>query len=214
MLLHAWVKPSLVEELRREMPLYAVATQPPKLFAIPEPPRLDVDAEGLVQSCPLLKACFQECIRLHSTLISVRSIQESFLASERSEDTPRGGRPKTYSMEARSYVVTLLGVHVQGFKRDLYPEFFRPQKFIKEEKGIEGKRSGDGEGPNTWGVCPGKTIAEKETFAFVAAILALWDYTPSNPSGWVVPGHSSSSVVAGPLNDIRVVVRPRELPTA
>ncbi|KAI9700420.1 MAG: hypothetical protein M1836_002435 [Candelina mexicana] len=89
--------PGLVGRIRQEIELSIKASQPEPIFNLPEPPRLKKIGESLSVTCPLLKACYLETLRLNSSPWSVGSICADFvLTSER--DGP-GGKPKSFVLK-------------------------------------------------------------------------------------------------------------------
>lgn len=206
-LLHISADPSLVQQIRNETSPYAKATQPPQTLAIAEPPQLSIDANGLVKSCPLLKACFHECVRLHSTPTSVRSITKTFEATSPTSDS-------SHILEAGKFVAAPLHLHHHDPSIFESPYIFQPSRFLPDNtKRIKDTTMADKLKP--WGIgssaCPGRAYAEKEVLAYVAGIFALWDFEPTDRRGWVVPGQRERAVVCVPDVDVRVRVRSRPL---
>ena len=65
MLLHIHADPTLLAQIHAEIAPFVLITQPPQVLSIPSPPRLSIHLSGLVTSCPLLKSCLYECLRLY-----------------------------------------------------------------------------------------------------------------------------------------------------
>ena len=210
MLLHIWDAPGLAQEIRREIQPYTKATQPPSAFGLPEPARLKIDLEGLLCSCPVLKACFYECLRLYSAPMSVRKVKTSFSMGEHNSG---GSDPQLVRLEAGTFLVAPLGIQHHDASCFDNPLLFNSRRFLST--GRDGKPKCDPGALKPWGVgesaCPGRHFAEKQVLAFVAAILSLWDMEPIGWKGWAIPSHDVHLVVATPRTDLRVLVRPREL---
>lgn len=216
-LVRVYSNPVLVQKLRDEVHPFAKASQPSQVFAIPEPARLEIDDAGLVQSCPLLKACLLECLRLYSIPISMGIVQEdlSVLESPKDGRSNPGERPQSFVLKAGDFAASLLDVQ----RYDPYycesPTSFQPDRFLEPSGSVRGQRTLVKETLQSWGVgetaCPGRVLAEQEVLAFVAAILVLWDLEPVNSQGWLVPRRKTSAIVSLPIADIRVRIRPRDL---
>jgi len=215
MLTHIWAAPGLVGKVRDETDPFAKATQPPQVFAIPEPARLKIDVEGLVQSCPLLKACFYECIRLHSATTSLRSITKAFEVHDMQEGANSGRLPHTYVLEAGELVAAPLSVHHHDSLFFKSPDAFDPSRFLRPSEHAEGKRVVIEGMFKPWGAgvsaCPGRAYAEKKVLAFTAGILALWDLEPADARAWAIPKQKECSIVSVPSADLRVRINSRPL---
>lgn len=209
MLIRVWETPNLVHEIRDEIARFAQTTQPPQIFGIPELPRLKLDLDGLVNSCPLLKACFHETLRLHSMPISVRSVPKDVIVGE-----AKGPGP-SYALDAGSIIAAPLGLHHHDPRFFESPFTFQPRRFLESSESAEGKQTVIERTLRPWGVgeyaCPGRAYAEQEVLAFVASILALWDFEPGGNGKWIVPKQTERAVVSVPSGDVRVRLRPRQL---
>ena len=81
--------PELLASIREEIAPYAQAVQPKQEFPIPEPPRLEAfNLEGLCSSCPLLKSCYVECLRLDTASWSLKVVKQDFVLQSREKDSP------------------------------------------------------------------------------------------------------------------------------
>lgn len=215
MLTHIWAVPGLMERVRDEIVPFAKAVQPPQVFGIPEPARLDIDVDSLAQSCPLLKACFYECVRLYSATTSVRSVTKTCEVYEAQEGATAGRYPHSYVLEAGRLVAASLGVHHHDSRYFKCPNAFDPSRFLRPSEHVEGKQIVVEGLLKPWGVgasaCPARAYAEKEVLAFAGAILALWDFEPADSRGWAIPGQKECSIVSVPSADLRVKISPKPL---
>ena len=214
MLFHIFSSPGLVDDIRHQISPYIAATQPLNTFGIPEPPRLIVkEVEGLVSACPLLRACFYECLRLYSKPLSVRKVIKAFSVTGATSDN--SGQPigQHYAMRPDTYVVAPLSLRSYDGSSFDTPELFKPERFLS--MGQDGRQKCDRNILRPWGLgkeaCPGRDFAEKQVFVFVAAIVSLWDIEPTGLKGWEIPHHAVCSVVAAPTADIRISIRARKL---
>ena len=79
--------PSLLTRIREEITPFVAAVQPKQEFPVPEPPRLEpFDVEGLCNSCPLLKSCYVESLRLDTASWSLKLVQQDFVLQSREKD--------------------------------------------------------------------------------------------------------------------------------
>lgn len=124
-------------------------------------------------------------------------------------------QPPTYFLRAGEFVAVPLAL--QGRDPSVFdaPGVFRPERFlVASEKGAgreiaqldEFKRWNEGEVTGL-----GKELRERVVLAFVAGLLALWDFEPVGSGGWVVPVHRASPNFMEPAGDIRVRVRRKVL---
>lgn len=215
MLTHIWSVPGFVGKVRSEIDPFARATQPPQVFGIPEPARLNIDLDGLAQSCPLLKACFYESIRLHSATTSMRSATKTIEVHDPQEGPNTSRHPRSYVLEAGDLVAAPLGVHHHDHRYFKSPNVFEPGRFLEPSKNAGGKQIVTAGTLKPWGLgaaaCPGRAYAEKEALAFAAGILALWDFEPATSRGWVIPKQKEHSILAVPSAELRVRINPRPL---
>jgi cytochrome P450 len=66
MLVHIISDPKILEEIRQETSKYAKAVQEQAIMGFSVPPRVSIDAKGLLNHCPLLKSAYIETVRLYS----------------------------------------------------------------------------------------------------------------------------------------------------
>lgn len=214
--MHIWNTPGLVDQVRSETAAFAKGSQQPQQFGFLEAPRLQLTVEGgLSRSCPLLKACYYECLRLYSTSMAIMSIEGSFALTEIVKDSHSSVRCHSISMEAGRFAVVPLAVHYHDPRFFESPREFRPKRFLNSNVDGEGKQGFDGkplliEGKELF-FCPAHFRLENEILAFVAGILALWDFDPTDSKGWSLPGRKHSIGMALPSTDIRVRLRRRTL---
>lgn len=214
--MHLWSTPGLVDQVRSETAAFAKGSQQPQQFGFPEAPRLQlIVEEGLSRSCPLLKACYYECLRLYSTSMAIMSIERNFALFEIVKDSQPAVRTPSFSMEAGNFTVVPLAVHYHDPRFFESPSEFRPKRFLNSAADGKRKQGIDGtpllnEGKEHF-FCPARFRLENEILAFVAGILTLWDFDPADSNGWILPGRKHFIGVALPSTDIRVRLRRRNL---
>lgn len=216
-LIRIYSNPGLVQEVRDEVRPFAKASQPPEVFGIPEPARLEINDAGLVRSCPLLKACLYECLRLHSKPVSMRLVQKdlTIFKSRDEGQSFEGEQPQSFVLEAGDFVASLSNAHPHDPHHYESANSFRPGRFLRSGGCTQEQRTFFQGALKPWGLgecaCPGRVLAEQEVLAFVAAILVLWDLEPVDSQGWIMPRHKTSAVVSLPAADIRARLRPISL---
>ena len=217
MLTRVYSSPALTQRLRDEVQSFAKASQPSPVFGIPEPARLEINDVGLVQSCPLLKACLHECLRLYSKATSMAIVQKDLSILESREDgrSVNGEGPQSFKLEAGDFAASLSDVHQPESCHYESSDSFQPDNFLVSSDSVREQQTLVRGALKPWGLgefaYPGHVFAEQEVLAFVAAILVLWDLEPVNSQGWIVPRQKISAIISLPSADIRVRLRPREL---
>jgi hypothetical protein len=66
MLVHIISDPKLLKQIRQESSRYAKAVQEQAIMGFSVPPKVSIDAKGLLNKCPLLKGAYIETVRLYS----------------------------------------------------------------------------------------------------------------------------------------------------
>lgn len=123
----------LLQRIRIEIAPYAAIETAKKGSHLPEPTRLRLDTEGLSGSCPLLRACYLEALRLHSGSATVRQVRKETVVTETAADSP-SGQAQSYILEAGSYVEICHKLHHSDPRYFAQPEQFCPERFLVAEK--------------------------------------------------------------------------------
>ena len=179
--MHLCSTPGLVDQVCPETAAFAKSSQQPQQFGFPEASRLQLTVEGgLSLSCPLLKACYYECLWLYLTPMAVSSIERNFVLSEIARDGPSGVGRHSFSMEAGKFTVVPLAVDFYNLRFFESPREFQPKRFLNSA--ADGERRHEFHGTplmidgNEFLFCPARFHLENEILVFVAGILALWDF--------------------------------------
>ncbi|KAE8146134.1 cytochrome P450 [Aspergillus avenaceus] len=216
-LLRLYADPSLLDEVRKEVAPYVNAHRPTKEetgFPFEEPPRVSIDLEGLVQSCPLLKASFYETLRLDSADMSLRELTSDLTISESTEDAAiyGSGEPRTYKVRKGENITLHHGVLQNDTRYFSNPDQFDPLRFILTDPQTGVKRADMHTihpfGGDMFG-CKGRLFAERQILAFVATIISMWDIEPTDRDQFTIPGHKQSGGAYLPQADIRVCLTTR-----
>jgi cytochrome P450 len=212
MILRILATPGLVDRIRAEVEPHAQASQPGNTLGLAEPPILKISLAGLRGECPLLKSCYFETLRLDSSPWSIRYITKDFTITEQEKDRLEDAR--SFALKAGEYVGIPSDVHQSDPRYFPSPESFMAERFLTQKP--DGKVEADIGTLRPYGggnaMCMGKLFAEGEVLAFVAGIVALWDFEPAGVDGWQIPNHARASGVTVPKTDIRVRIRRRKLP--
>lgn len=216
-LFHIYSDPKLLAALQEEMAPFVKASRlTPKETGLPfaEPPRLSLNLEGLLTSCPLLRAAFYEAIRMYTNSASYRELTSDLTLAESAEDAGIFGaaQPRSYHFRKGDILVVAHGAHQIDPRYHANPDKFDPYRFIVKDPET-GKISTDIGTIRPFGggasMCKGRVFAEREIMAFTAAILALWDVEPVSPKGWEHPGYELGSGTYRPARDVRVRMKHR-----
>ena len=215
MLIHIYSDSALLRDIRDEVEPFAQAKQPPPLMGIAALPQLKLDAKALVNCCPLLKACFLETMRLHSSSVSCMSVERAVVLREQPVSGSNLPQPCSFALKAGSVVAAPSYLHHHDPQYFESPDHFVPSRFLRETRSTPGKRVIDQGTLVPWGLegnaCPAKAFAEQHVLAFVAGILPLWDVTPVCPQGWIIPKQIERSLVFVPSKDVMVRIGQRDL---
>lgn len=206
---------TLLEDVRKEIAPYAKASRPTLEetgFPFREPPRISIDSDGLYSSCPLLRACYYEAMRLDSAPLSFRKLTSDLSLTGLSDDASNAGmmHPWAYQFQKADNIVIPHGVFHRNAQHFSDPEKYDPLRFIRtNESGVkEAYVHSINPSACSFG-CEGSMPTELEILAFTAAILAMWDIEPTSESGLVIPKHKPASATFFPKRDTRVKLRAR-----
>lgn len=218
----------------KEIAPYARSSRPDSKetgFHIQEPPRLSLNLEGLLTSCPLFRATVWETIRLHTASFTYRKLRSDVTLVESEKDAELAkhvGGAHPYCLRAGEYVCvpqSVLNTHPAYFSD---PEEFDPRRFQRgspdEEKPSSDPSAPRQEGNTTTssaalpkleldGMPPftgaDDQLSEQLVMMFTAAVLATWDIQPVGSKSWKVPKRKLGSLVFGPARDVRVRMKYR-----
>ena len=213
-LVHIWAIPGLVEEVRREIDPFTgglASRQAPLRNA-----HLKINIDGIIRSCPLLKACYFETLRLDHEPTSIRHIEKDLTVPSHSVDDLSIDAPSvaTHVFKAGTFVTIPHCIHQRDPKCFPDPLVFDKDRFLTRDG--NGKLVARASSLKPWGgghaMCKGRLFAERECLLIVAGILALWDFAPVAPNGWRVPEHRKATGVNLPAGDLRVIVSRRKFP--
>lgn len=132
MLLHIHTDPTLLTQIRTEIAPFVLITQSPQVLSIPSPPRLSTNFSALETSCPLLKSCLYECLRLYTTPTPSRFVDKDTIISDTDE---RVQSNKDYILERGSYITAPLTLLHHNPRYFWQPNEFQPRRFIKTREG-------------------------------------------------------------------------------
>lgn len=208
--LHIFSDSALLKEIRTEIAPYVRSTRPSREetgFPFDEPPRLNLDLEEVLESCPLLKACYYETTRLHSAGISFRKLESDLTLSESAQDATE---PRTYKICKGEKVIMPHGVYHNDSLRFSNPDQYDPLRFIviDSASGIKQARA-DTISPFADGLYGSKhnSLTERAILAFTAAIVSMWDVASPDGKDLTVPQHKTTWGAFRPARDVRVTMK-------
>jgi Cytochrome P450 len=211
-LFHILADQALLSAVRKEVSSFVTASQRSREetgFPFLEPPRLTLDKDGLLTSCPLLKASYLEAIRMHTNALLYRELQTDLVITESVQDAAVSGvaYPRTYKFHKGDIILIPNGAHQIDPHYFPDPDNFDPHRFIKKD--VEtGRGTTDMHTMQPYGggasMCKGHIFAEQMVLISIAAILSMWDITPASSQGWKIPGHYPAPVVLLPKHDFKV----------
>lgn len=207
MLMQLNSRPELLSDIREEIAPYVhispTGERGPTGF-----PKLDIDVDGLMKNCPLLKASFYETMRMNMAGLGVREIIKDVVLKESGDDAALFGkkRPQSYTIPAGSTLVIANGPMQMDERIFANPEEFYPERFIEE--GPDGTPRVTMKNLHTFGggmyKCKGRYFAEKEVMIFASSLLVMWDISPIEGEVLEVPGMGNVGGSRRPLEDVRV----------
>ncbi|OJJ44166.1 hypothetical protein ASPZODRAFT_161257 [Penicilliopsis zonata CBS 506.65] len=217
-LLRILADPDLFVQIREEVAPFAKAsrlTREETGFPFQEPPRISIDLDALLSSCPLLRASCYEALRLDCAPLSFRELTADVTIREPEEDafmncSPQG--PRQYRLPKGEYVIIPHGVHQNDSAYFADPTKYDPSRFIVTDPDTQEKKADPRTvRPFSGGVLNFKLqqFSERELLAFVAAILLMWDIEPVGGKKWAIPGHKVATGAFLPSREIRVRIKSR-----
>ncbi|KAF2008830.1 cytochrome P450 [Aaosphaeria arxii CBS 175.79] len=207
MLLQIHTKPELLARIREEVAPYvhlskSGAKGPDGL------PKLDIDVDGLMKHCPLLRAAFYETMRMNMSGLGIRQVIKDLTLKESAADAAMFGKrkPQSYTIPAGTTLVLANGTMQMDQRIFAEPEKFKPERFIEE--GPDGAPRVNMKNLHTFGggmyKCKGRYFAEKEIMIFSSSLLVMWDIAPAEGDELVIPKMGFAGASRSPVEDIRV----------
>ncbi|KAK4692721.1 hypothetical protein P7C71_g4538, partial [Lecanoromycetidae sp. Uapishka_2] len=202
-ILHILATQGLLESVRKECDPFTLPPSPPNGST----PVLALDTQGILRSCPILKACYFESLRLNHEPTSLRYVLKDFTIQP-----PPSPAAAPYIAKAGSFITIPHSINQYDPAKYLNPTVFDHTRFlhIDQETGVLVARQGS---LMPWGgglpICKGRVFAEREVLLIVASVLALWDFEPVEEGGWKVPDMIKGTGVNMPKGDLRTRIRRR-----
>lgn len=210
-LLRILANPKIVSKIQSEIGPFAKVLQPPEFFGITQIPRLELNMSRIESSCLLLKACFQESIRLDTSPVILRKIRTDLTISQPSTPESFDQPSRAYALRAGDFLAIPLALYYRDPSIFESPLEFQPARHNDADEKGERRRLEESDGTMPW-ACSDMLGLEAATLqsivlASVAGILATWDFEPAESDNWHIPMHRTSPNFTEPEQDIRVRVR-------
>jgi hypothetical protein len=207
MLMQVHTRPELLSDIREEIAPYVhiSATDERDDDGLP---KLDIDVDGLMKHCPLIKATFYETMRMNMSGLGVRQVQQEVTLKEAAVDAAMFGKskPQSYTIPAGSTLVLSNGTMQMDARIFAEPETFNPARFLEE--GADGTVRAQMRNLHTFGggmyKCKGRYFAEKQVLIIASSLLVMWDMAPVKGEELKVPDMSYAGASRSPLKDVRV----------
>ncbi|KAJ5414410.1 hypothetical protein N7509_001037 [Penicillium cosmopolitanum] len=209
--LHIFADSALLDEIRKEFAPCVKSSRPSREetgFPFDEPPRLSLDLEKVLESCPLFKACYYETIRLHSAGVSFRKLESDLILTESANDATE---PRSYKMRKGEKVIMPHVAYQTDPRRFSNPDQYDPLRFIVTDPASGGKKvDANNLGPIAEGLYGSKDnkFYEGSILAFTAGIVSMWDITSTDGKDLKIPKNWPTWGSSQPAREIRVNLKP------
>ncbi|KAE8152242.1 cytochrome P450 [Aspergillus avenaceus] len=158
---------------------------------------ISTNTHDLPNSCPLLRACFHETLRLHHGPWSTRRTRSAITLHTDKE---------TYLIPCNEYIHVPHGLEYTSETHFQDAKTFNPDRFLRPEARTESLHF-FGAGSS---MCKGYAYAEASILVFVACALHTWDIKPAHGQ-WKLPRAKSTGGVERAVEDVDVSVTVRRL---
>ena len=207
LLMQIHTRPELLSDIREEVAAY-VHISPTDERDDDGLPKLDIDVEGLVKHCPLLKAAFYETMRMNMSGLGIRQVLQDVTLRESAGDAAMFGKskPQAYTIPAGSTLVLANGTMQKDARIFAEPELFNPARFLEE--GPDGKVRAHMRNLHTFGggmyKCKGRYFAERQVLIIASSLLVMWDVASVEGDELRVPAMGYAGASRSPVEDVRV----------
>ncbi|KAJ6127436.1 hypothetical protein N7523_003048 [Penicillium sp. IBT 18751x] len=211
MIVHIFADSALLKEIRTEIASCVKSirfSREETGFPFDEPPKLDLDLENLLVSCPMFKACYYETLRMHSAGISLRKLNSDLTLTESKEDA---SEPRTYKLCNGKKVIMPHGVYYNDPQRFSNPGQYDPLRFIVNEPTTGANQANaDPIAPFADGLYGSKhnNFTKRAILGFTASIISMWDIQSASEKELAVPPHRTTWGAFHPAKDIKVKLKP------
>ncbi|KAE9969005.1 hypothetical protein BLS_003431 [Venturia inaequalis] len=212
MLAHIISDPNVLADIRAETSKYATAVQEQAIMGFSVPPRVSIDAKGLLTQCPLLKSAYIETVRLYSRGSRAGIVTKDFeLESQEATKVFKSGEKWAFKKGE--------WVDLSNWLSNTDPSNFADAgkwnaacHIVEDGNGVKSAEWGNV--LKDFGVVGSEDVkdqCEMMCLSFIAGTLALWDFEPAGTKGWVIPKAQFAVGVALPSGDFRAIIKKRDL---
>ncbi|KXT10768.1 hypothetical protein AC579_2324 [Pseudocercospora musae] len=208
-----YADPFLLKKLRQEIsPYITIVKDDSTSLPITSPPRIsNIEVDGLVNNCPLLKSTYIECLRVDTASWSLKVVKQDFVLQSRDKE-----ESQAWLLRKGDYAHAAHDLHNTDPKYWEDPMTFKADRHIKYDEDAKkemvemGSIRPYGGGAS---MCKGRAFALKESLLFTAAIISMWEIEPAGGHGkrWKIPKHRKATGVYGTNEVTRVWIERREV---
>ena len=130
LLLRICATQELVDQVREEIAPFAIATQAVGHFPIAELPQLRLDMKRLEGSCPLLKYCYYECLRLDSAPVRIESLRQDIRLVTTASAMKPDEQSVTYLLNVGLFIAIPLNACLNDPRYVSRSHSFEPSRFF------------------------------------------------------------------------------------
>ncbi|KAK7190047.1 hypothetical protein DPSP01_006344 [Paraphaeosphaeria sporulosa] len=185
---------TLIDEIRKETQIWALATQPPSIHpAFPAPPAISFSGlPRLVSptSFPHLRSAINEARRLYKAPITTLKTNKPITLTE--VESIRPGVQEKWELDAGSYIAiglsqSLINTSAAHF---IAPAEYRPDRFYHTAPPLSITSHSD----------PQESLTTSLLIAFVAGILQLWEIAPAPKKSFMDHMQEAQAAAMGPVD--------------
>ncbi|KAF7558841.1 hypothetical protein G7046_g5307 [Stylonectria norvegica] len=204
----------LLEQIRDEIAPFVKILQPDNDFggAVWVPPRTEnLDLDGLMTKCPLLKAAYIETLRLYGGGWSVRLLREDLVLGD------DGKTGESYVLRKGTYAHIahdLLHSDPDSFHDPADWQLTRHIRETVDEAGVTHSTTSMGSVETYNGgltMVNDSALALRKFLLYTAVIISLYEIEPAKGGRWKLPKVTKGPVSSRPSKEVKVWVKRRQL---
>ncbi|KAK0384526.1 hypothetical protein NLU13_8612 [Sarocladium strictum] len=206
--------PVLVEQIRDEIAPYMDVVQPKNDFGLAvwmAPEMRNVDMDGLMEKCPLLKGSCLETLRLYTAFDTIKCLKEDAVLGKPFDARGRGG----YLLRKGTFAHATYELHQLDPVAYPEPHEWQPSRHFKYNADGGGDRRRLAPMPHPLvdksNTSTGHNLTEREVMLFTAAILSMYDIQPAAGLRWESQKLFKTTSTKHPSRSVKAWIRRREV---